>query len=258
MHHVPQAIYGTGTKGAGTKGAGKPGMYRNTSPVMDAVATLPQNAPGQENAKLPVTMDSQPPEYSIASLWRKFWARSQHERWHYIWYAIRGVLRFYQIDSPHLVLMGHGTIINKHNGRFTTDGVCLLRPGCRIGIISRGEQPAHLHIGEGTELGDRTIINVSQRVQIGARCSISWDCEIGDTDFHQVILADGQRPSITEPVVIEDDVWVGTRCLILKGVTIGHHSVIAAGSVVHRSMPPYSLVAGNPARRIGEVAGWQR
>ncbi|MBI1877960.1 MAG: acyltransferase [Chloroflexi bacterium] len=168
------------------------------------------------------------------------------------------MLRSYQIDSRHLVLMGPGVIINKRHGSFTTGGVCMLRPTCRIAIISKGDQPAHLHIGEGAEIGDRTIINVSQRVEIGARCSISWDCDISDTDFHQVILSDGQKPPITEPVVIEDDVWIGSHCLILKGVTIGHHSVIAAGSVVRRDVPPYSLVAGNPARHIGQVSSWQR
>jgi acetyltransferase-like isoleucine patch superfamily enzyme len=133
-----------------------------------------------------------------------------------------------------------------------------LRPDCRIAVVSKGSHPAHLHLGEGTEIGDRTIINVTQRVEVGARCSISWDCDISDSDFHQVILSNGQRPQVTEPVVIENDVWVGSHCLILKGVTIGHHSVIAAGSVVRRSMPPYSLIAGNPARRIGEVTGWER
>lgn len=197
-------------------------------------------------------------EYKAPSLWRKFWKRSPHERWDYVWHLVIGVVRFHQIDSPHLVLIGRGVVIDKYYGRFTTDGVCLLRPGCRIGIVGKEGQPARLHIGEGTEIGDRTIINASQRVEIGARCSISWDCEISDTDFHQVILIDGQRPPVTEPVAIEDDVWIGSRCLILKGVTIGHHSVIAAGSVVRHSVPPYSLVVGNPARRIGQVGGWQR
>ena len=71
-----------------------------------------------------------------------------------------------------------------------------------------------------------------------------------------LVLADGQRPQMTCPVIIEDDVWVGTRSLILKGVTIGHHSVIAAGSVVRKEVPPYSLMAGNPARRVAQVASW--
>jgi len=197
-------------------------------------------------------------DYGITSLLRKFQARPWYEKWDYAWCIARGVLRSRQIASPHLVLMGSGVVLNEHNGRFTTDGVCVLRPGCRIAVCGKEGQPAHLHFGEGTEIGDRTIINVSQRVEIGARCSISWDCDISDTDFHQVILADGQRPPVTEPVIIEDDVWVGSHCLILKGVTIGHHSVIAAGSVVHHDVPPYSLVAGNPARRIGQVAGWER
>ena len=206
-------------------------------------------------------MDSvapQPAEYGLASLWSKFWSYSWRARWFYAGCIMRGILRFRQIDSPHLVLTGRGVIINKENGRFTTSGLCVLRPGCRIAVVGKSDQPAHLHLGEGTEIGDRTIINASQQIEIGARCSISWDCDISDTDFHQVILADGQRPPVTEPVVIADDVWIGSHCLILKGVTIGHHSVIAAGSVVRRDVPAYSLMVGNPARRVGQIAGWQR
>jgi len=196
--------------------------------------------------------------YRFASLWLKFWDRPWYERWFHVGCIVRGILRSHQIDSPHLALMGRNVMIRKHNGRFTTGGVCVLRPACRIAIVSREDQPAHLHIGEGTEIGDRTIINVSQRVEIGARCSIAWDCDITDTDFHHITLANGQRPPVSEPVVIEDDVWVGSHCLILKGVTIGHNSVIAAGSVVHHDVPPYSLVAGNPARRVGQIANWER
>lgn len=49
-------------------------------------------------------------------------------------------------------------------------------------------------------------------------------------------------------VVIEDDVWVGTRAIILAGVTIGRGAVVAAGAVVTKSVPPYAIVGGNPAR----------
>jgi acetyltransferase-like isoleucine patch superfamily enzyme len=65
-------------------------------------------------------------------------------------------------------------------------------------------------------------------------------------------------PPISEPVIIEDDVWIGTRCMILKGVTIGRGSVVGAGSVVRRDVPPYSLMAGNPARRVASIDGWTR
>ena len=54
----------------------------------------------------------------------------------------------------------------------------------------------------------------------------------------------------TQPVVIEDDVWVGANSVILPGVTLGKHCVVAAGSVVSHSVPPYSICAGCPARII--------
>jgi acetyltransferase-like isoleucine patch superfamily enzyme len=197
-------------------------------------------------------------QYMFSSLWHKFWTRSRHERSDYAKSIIRGLLRWRQNDSPHLVMLGPGVKIDKRNGRFTTGGVCVLQAHCQIAIVGRGRQPANLYLGEGTEVGDRTIINVSDSVHIGKCCSISWDCDINDSDFHQVILPDDQRPPKTAPIVIEDHVWIGSRCLILKGVTIGHHSVIAAGSVVRRDMPPYSLVMGNPARCVSEVKGWER
>jgi len=59
-----------------------------------------------------------------------------------------------------------------------------------------------------------------------------------------------KSPESDLPVVIEDDVWMGARVIILKGVTIGRGSVIAAGSVVTKSFPPYSIIGGVPARLI--------
>lgn len=55
-------------------------------------------------------------------------------------------------------------------------------------------------------------------------------------------------PENDAPVVIEDDVWIGANVTILKGVTIGHGSVVAAGAVVTKSCPPYSIIAGVPAK----------
>lgn len=53
-----------------------------------------------------------------------------------------------------------------------------------------------------------------------------------------------------QPVVIEDDVWIGANVTILKGVTIGHGSVVAAGAIVTKSFPPYSVIGGVPAKLI--------
>ena len=55
------------------------------------------------------------------------------------------------------------------------------------------------------------------------------------------------------PILIEDDAFIGARSIILKGVTIGKGSIIGAGAVVTRNVPEYSIVAGNPAKVIGDV-----
>ena len=57
----------------------------------------------------------------------------------------------------------------------------------------------------------------------------------------------------TTPVVIEDDIWIGANAVVLPGVTIGHHSVVAAGAVVTKDVPPHSLVAGVPAKIIKQL-----
>lgn len=57
----------------------------------------------------------------------------------------------------------------------------------------------------------------------------------------------------TSAVVIEDDIWIGANAVVLSGVTIGHHSVVAAGAVVTKDVPPHSLVAGVPAKVIKQI-----
>lgn len=58
------------------------------------------------------------------------------------------------------------------------------------------------------------------------------------------IKEDQKLPENDEPIVVEDDVWIGARAIILKGVTIGRGSIVSAGSVVTKSIPPYSVVGG--------------
>ena len=69
-----------------------------------------------------------------------------------------------------------------------------------------------------------------------------------DTDFHAI--GDHTQPGRACPVVIEDDVWLAARVVVLKGVTIGRGAVVAAGAVVTKDVPPYTLVGGVPAKFI--------
>jgi acetyltransferase-like isoleucine patch superfamily enzyme len=117
-------------------------------------------------------------------------------------------------------------------------------------------------------VGDFTLLNgaivmAEEKIDIGSHCLISWGVGIADSDFHPLEpaqrLIDSQalapffksrppRPKLkTAPVKIGDNVWIGMNAVILKGVTIGDNSVVAAGAVVTKSIPPNTIVAGNPA-----------
>ena len=117
-------------------------------------------------------------------------------------------------------------------------------------------------------VGDFTLLNgalimAEERIEIGSHCLVSWNVGIADSDFHPLAPAQRiidahalapffknrpPRPEIrTAPVIISDNVWIGMNAVILKGVTIGENSVVAAGAVVTKSVPPNVVVAGNPA-----------
>ncbi len=110
---------------------------------------------------------------------------------------------------------------------------------------------ARIQVGEGTAISNNTQVFAEQSITIGARCLIGDGVLIFDSDFHD-LSAEGRhhrRPQ-TAAVVLEDNVFIGSRAIILKGVTIGKDSVIGAGSVVVRSIPPGVIAAGNPAKVI--------
>lgn len=110
---------------------------------------------------------------------------------------------------------------------------------------------AKIFIGEDTYINHRTELRCYEKINIGNRCAISWDVTIMDTDYHQI-----DTIKHIAPTIIEDHVWVGCKSVILKGVTIGEGSIVAAGSIVTKNVPPYTLVAGNPAKVIKEKISW--
>ena len=98
---------------------------------------------------------------------------------------------------------------------------------------------------------------IRDSLTIGNHVRIGGNCLIMDTDTHQIDYLARRRgrkdtKSIIKsaPITIEDDVWIGANCQILKGVTIGARSIIGAGSVVTRSIPADCIAAGNPCRVI--------
>ena len=124
----------------------------------------------------------------------------------------------------------------------------IIRPANSYG----GEQGEGLRIGNNSNIGPYSYIGCSGYIEIGdnvmisPRVSIYAENHVFDrTDI--TIKAQGVRKQF---VKIEDDCWIAANSIILAGVTIGKGSVVAAGSVVTNDVPPYSIVAGVPARII--------
>lgn len=122
-------------------------------------------------------------------------------------------------------------------------------------ILSTRRAEAVLRIGDDFGMTGGAIV-AENHIEIGHRVTVGANTTIVDTDFHPLaVLARQQRPQdgANAPIRIEDDVFIGMQSLILKGVHIGAASVIGAGSVVTRDIPPGVVAAGNPAQVIRKL-----
>ncbi len=144
-------------------------------------------------------------------------------------------------------------------------GVRVLRKNCEIKLGNKVQlhryvkisawgtsKKAALHIGDNVAIGDRTEIHAGDYISIGNNSIISWDCCIMDRDYHKL----ESETEVLKPVIIGENVWIGCRVLILKGVTVGDGAVIAAGSVVTSDVPAGAVVGGNPARILKQEVKW--
>lgn len=129
--------------------------------------------------------------------------------------------------------------VYNEGGEIITDN-CQFYEGVRLEV----GKDAVIRIGKGTYLNRNTVVVAKERVEIGNGCKIAWDVVIMDSDLHPI---EGKEMK-NKPVIIEDNVWIGCRSIILKGVTIGTGAIIAAGSVVTKHIPAYAVAAGVPAK----------
>jgi len=152
-----------------------------------------------------------------------------------------------------------GGFYNGKNIRLGKDILCFakittLRPGATISI------------GQYSYLGPDVRITANQSITIGENAAIAHNVQIIDSNNHSLsatvrrekfieyrITGKNQDLEIvaTAPIAIDNDVWIGTGSIILKGVTIGRGAIIAAGSVVTKDVLPFTIVAGNPAKVVG-------
>ncbi|MDF1821883.1 MAG: acyltransferase [Alcanivoracaceae bacterium] len=164
-------------------------------------------------------------------------------RWHGVQYGKK-------VRGNHIVINNHGTIRLARNVAIMSwpEGM-----SCTSGLHTHLPD-AIIEIGERTKMNG-THIHAREKVIIGDWCLMGPGTIIIDNDSHPPVLDRSERrgPPASAPVIIGENVWIGMRSLITKGVTIGDNAIVAAHSVVTRDVPANTLVGGNPARVIRQL-----
>jgi acetyltransferase-like isoleucine patch superfamily enzyme len=130
--------------------------------------------------------------------------------------------------------------------------------GCVCHWSAELKYPHNLDLGDRVIIGINVTLGAHSPIRLGHDVRLSRDVEIetAGLDFS----GPPPYPHRSLPIVVEDGAWIGSRALVLGGVTIGREAVVAAGSVVTRDVPPHAIVAGVPARviriRPPSASGW--
>jgi acetyltransferase-like isoleucine patch superfamily enzyme len=153
------------------------------------------------------------------------------------------------LKHPKQIVFGKGSVLTSWS-RYNAMGVS------HPVVIRALAAEAKIVIGDNTGLSGVAICSAVS-VEIGSNCLIGSDVVISDTDFHPLGSTNRRFSSLesakARPVVVGDNVFIGARTMVLKGVSIGDNSIIGAGSVVTRDVPADSIFAGNPCVKVADL-----
>lgn len=176
-------------------------------------------------------------------------AKEPGELWKDVWAVLRARWYFRQANEVGAKVRVWGRPHVRNWGRMVIGA--RLRLVSTVATVELIAMPgATIEIGENTFINYGTSIAAKQLIHIGADCSIGTQVIIMDNNYHRLEPERRNEPPDSAPVILEENVWIGARAIILPGVVIGRDSVIGAGSVVTKSVPPRSLAAGVPAKVI--------
>lgn len=139
-------------------------------------------------------------------------------------------------------------MVHNHGQIVIGNHVQLLSVTSTLEIVTAPE--GLLDIGDHCYINHGCLIGATKLVRIGSNSTIGPQVVMMDNDFHRLEPERRNERPESRPVILEENVWIGARAIILPGVTIGKDSVIGSGSVVTKSIPPRTLAVGSPAHVI--------
>ena len=160
--------------------------------------------------------------------------------------------------APSIIIKDGGTLKIGDNVTINSDNhgyhVNMYKP-CKLLIDRPG---GNINIGKNTRIHG-SCIHAYEEITIGENCLIAANCQIIDGNGHDLSLQNPENRIHTKgesnPIIIEDHVWIATNVVVLPGVKIGKGSVITANSVVHKNIPPGVIAGGNPIQVINNDIG---
>ncbi|MEE3145695.1 MAG: acyltransferase [Bacteroidota bacterium] len=160
--------------------------------------------------------------------------------------------------APSIIIKDGGTLKIGDNVTINSDNhgyhVNMYKP-CKLLIDRSG---GSINIGKNTRIHG-SCIHAYEEITIGENCLIAANCQIIDGNGHDLSLQNPENRIHTKgesnPIIIEDHVWIATNVVVLPGVKIGKGSVITANSVVHKNIPPGVIAGGNPIQVINNDIG---
>tara|TARA_B100001939_G_scaffold335203_1_gene336992 strand:+ start:1809 stop:2372 length:564 start_codon:yes stop_codon:yes gene_type:complete len=165
------------------------------------------------------------------------------------------------INSQKIDNLGNNTLIHSLIEKRDKKSQIFIGKECLInGRLVTETSKSEINIKDNVFIGGKTILDCLNKIEIDENVLISYECIITDHDSHS-LETEKRKNDLSrfkknemkwsdvgnKPIKICRNSWIGTRSIILKGVTIGEGAIVAAGSVVTKNVSPYTLVGGNPA-----------
>jgi acetyltransferase-like isoleucine patch superfamily enzyme len=143
-----------------------------------------------------------------------------------------------------------------------TNNQIIIHPHVKINnstVVLRGNN-IKVEIGNGSTFGSMYLVCMgdNNRIDIGENCMFAENINIWASDSHPIYNLENQLINPSKPITIGNDVWVGSNCTILKGVSIGNNSILGMSSFVTKNIEPGTLNVGSPARSIRSNVRWGR